>query len=127
MDLIPAPRSLVRPAEPGSYPLTAASPLVGAPGTERVAAWLRAELGAATGFDLLPGAENAGGVLLSLDEALGAEAYRLVADAEGVRLSGGSAAGVFRGAQTLRQLLGPDAYRRGPLPQRDWSVPYVTI
>lgn len=126
MDLIPAPRSLVRPAEPASYPLTAASPLAGEPGTERVAAWLRAELGAATGFDLLPGA-GGGGVRLELDETLGAEAYRLVVDADGVRLSGGSAAGVFHGAQTLRQLLGPDAYRRGPQAERDWAVPYVTI
>lgn len=126
MDLIPAPRSLVRPAEPASYPLTAASPLAGEPGTERAAAWLRAELGAATGFDLLPGA-GGGGVRLELDETLGAEAYRLVVDADGVRLSGGSAAGVFHGAQTLRQLLGPDAYRRGPQAERDWAVPYVTI
>ncbi|MBD9735654.1 beta-N-acetylhexosaminidase, partial [Streptomyces sp. H28] len=44
------------------------------------------------------------------------EAYRLtVAEGPGVEIAGGSAAGVFWGAQTLRQLLGPDAFRRAPL------------
>ncbi|MDX2297026.1 MULTISPECIES: tetratricopeptide repeat protein, partial [Streptomyces] len=31
------------------------------------------------------------------------------------------------GAQTLRQLLGPDAYRRAPLPGRTWALPYTEI
>ncbi len=131
--LVPAPRSVARPAQPGTYRLTPASSLGGEAGTERVAAWLRAELGAATGFDLLPETADAGGgVRLTLDPGLGTEAYRLVVDADGVRLTGGGAAGLFWGAQTLRQLLGADAYRRGAIraaatEPEGWSLPYVTV
>jgi len=43
-------------------------------------------------------------------------AYRLdVTPQGGVEITGGDAAGVFWGAQTLRQLLGPDAFRRAHL------------
>jgi hexosaminidase len=138
-DLIPAPLCLVEPAEPGSYPLTGATALDGEPGTERVAAWLRAELGAATGLELLPGAGGAGvgeggagaagdrGLRLSLDAGLAAEAYRLTVRAGGVELRGGSESGLFWGAQTLRQLLGPEAYRRAVIQARDWALPFVEI
>ncbi|MEY9875464.1 hexosaminidase [Streptacidiphilus sp. MAP12-33] len=124
MNLIPAPLSLAEPAGAGHYELTADTALAGGPGTERVAAWLRAELGAATGLPLLPGA---GGIGLRLDPSLAAEGYRLAVDADGVRLSGGTAAGLFWGAQTLRQLLGPEAYRRGGIKADGWSLPHVTI
>ncbi|WP_461715740.1 family 20 glycosylhydrolase, partial [Streptomyces sp. DSM 41036] len=53
---------------------------------------------------------------------------RLTADADALRITAGSAAGVFRGTQTFRQLLGPDAFRRAPLaPGRAWEVPAVAI
>ncbi|MEV6076880.1 beta-N-acetylhexosaminidase [Streptomyces sp. NPDC052069] len=55
-------------------------------------------------------------VELLIDPALAPEGYRLSVDPEsGVRVAGGGAAGVFWGAQTLRQLLGPDAFRRAPV------------
>ena len=148
LHLVPAPRSVTWPSESGTYRLTGATALGGGAGTERVAAWLRAEVGAATGFDLLPAATQAwgedggdGGVLLGIDESLGGEAYRLVVAADGVRLTGGDAAGVFWGAQTLRQLLGADAYRRGAVRDRadadadadaadaesPWTIPFVTV
>ncbi|NEB79627.1 beta-N-acetylhexosaminidase, partial [Streptomyces sp. SID14478] len=44
-----------------------------------------------------------------------------------VAIEGGAAAGVFWGAQTLRQLLGPDAYRRAPVADRTWRVPAVLV
>ncbi|CAM5325085.1 beta-N-acetylhexosaminidase [Streptomyces purpurascens] len=62
------------------------------------------------------------GIGLRLDPGMGPEEYRLVSDFSGVLVEGGSAAGVFWGAQTLRQLLGPDAYRRAPL-SRDRAWP----
>jgi hexosaminidase len=69
-----------------------------------------------------------GGVGLQLDRRLGPEEYRLVSDSDGVLIEGGDAAGAFWGAQTLRQLLGPDACRRAPLDRdRVWAVPHVTI
>ncbi|MFF8383143.1 beta-N-acetylhexosaminidase [Streptomyces kanasensis] len=72
-----------------------------------------------------PGGAHAGGtgrgtgpggvVALRLDPDLGPEAYRLTAADGAVDIAGGDAAGVFWGAQTLRQLLGPDAFRRAPV------------
>ncbi|WP_086721925.1 beta-N-acetylhexosaminidase, partial [Streptomyces angustmyceticus] len=60
--------------------------------------------------------EAADTVALALDPVLPAEGYRLAADPRwGVRITGGGPAGVFWGAQTLRQLLGPHAFRRAPL------------
>lgn len=43
----------------------------------------------------------------------------------GVRITGAGPAGVFWGVQTLRQLLGPDAFRRAQVagPDRVWRVP----
>ncbi|GAA3061071.1 hypothetical protein GCM10020000_50240 [Streptomyces olivoverticillatus] len=80
--------------------------------------------------------ERAPRIVLAVDEdiarRLGPEGHRIAvdgeADDEAVRIDGGSAAGVFRGAQTLRQLLGPDAFRRAPVhPDREWTLPRVVI
>ena len=47
---------------------------------------------------------------------LGPEGYRLPIDGRAAsRIDGGGAAGLFWGAQTLRQLLGAEAFRRAPL------------
>ncbi|MFJ6907341.1 beta-N-acetylhexosaminidase [Streptomyces griseoluteus] len=99
---------------------------------EGTARWLRATLGAATGFSLPPAdgtGENA--VRLAVDPRLtgelGAEGYRLDVTPTGADLRAGGPAGLFWGAQTLRQLLGPDAFRRAPLPGRTWRLPPVRI
>ncbi|MET9959111.1 beta-N-acetylhexosaminidase [Streptomyces sp. NPDC006326] len=135
MDLIPLPQTvdLREDAPPyafGPRPLLATGP--GAGGTAR---WLRRELGAATGWDLPeagPGA--AADIRLRLDpEGLarqGPEGHRITVDATGVELAGADAAGLFWAAQTLRQLLGPDAHRRAPLGGRGgrvWTLPYGTV
>ncbi|MFD3971989.1 beta-N-acetylhexosaminidase [Streptomyces cyaneofuscatus] len=122
--LVPKPRdvSWAGPGQ-GPYPLDEATVLSAAPGAEGVARWLRATVGAATGLELPPGTEGSR-VELSLDPALASEAYRLTVGAEAVTITGGSAAGLFWGAQTFRQLLGPDAFRRAPIaPGRTWHVP----
>ncbi|MFJ9343692.1 beta-N-acetylhexosaminidase [Streptomyces sp. NPDC101733] len=132
MDLIPAPR-VAAPREGATPYVFGPRPTLSAgPGTEATARWLRREIGAATGWDLpdAPGAR--GGVRLAIDpavaEELGDEGYRLTVDGSGVDLAGGGAAGLFWGAQTLRQLLGADAYRRAPLPGRTaWSLPPTEI
>ncbi|MER7172702.1 beta-N-acetylhexosaminidase [Streptomyces mesophilus] len=112
----------------GTYPLGAASTLCAGPGTRGVACWLRATVGAATGLPLDPGPER-GDIALRIDAELAPEAYRLtVRSGNGVRIEGGSAAGVFWGAQTLRQLLGPEAFRRAPGAGREeWGIPEVLV
>ncbi|MER7900291.1 beta-N-acetylhexosaminidase [Streptomyces sp. NPDC096046] len=127
-ELVPQPRSVV--AVPGQVRLTARSRLDAGAGTEGVGHWLRTVLGQSTGLPLHEGRRpgDGDGVTLRLAARLGPEEYRLVSDRHGVLIEGGGAAGVFWGAQTLRQLLGPDAFRRAPHgPDRAWAVPYRTI
>ncbi|MER5840986.1 beta-N-acetylhexosaminidase [Streptomyces prasinus] len=129
-ELVPAPRSVV--AGGGEVRLAAHSRLYAGPGTEGTGHWLTAVLRQATGLPLREARElgetDGDGIGLLLDPGLGPEEYRLVSDRNGVLIEGGDPAGVFRGAQTLRQLLGPDAYRRAPL-GRDLTrtVPHATI
>jgi hexosaminidase len=128
-DLVPAPRAVHGPLR-RSVPLTADTTLWAAPGTGTTERWLRAVLGPALGLPLRPGPEDArDAVRLRLDRALGPEEYRLRAVAgRGVEIAGGGAAGVFWGAQTLRQLLGPDAFRRAPVrPGARYAVPHQAI
>ncbi|GAA1432666.1 beta-N-acetylhexosaminidase [Streptomyces thermospinosisporus] len=130
MELVPAPRTVV-PSQ-GEVRLTERSGLYAGPGAEAVGRWLTGVLRQATGLPLPEEREAAGaagdGIALRLGAALGDEEYRLVSGPHGVLIEGGTAAGVFRGAQTLRQLLGPDAFRRAPLrSDRVWTVPHVRI
>ncbi|MFE6429932.1 beta-N-acetylhexosaminidase [Streptomyces rochei] len=125
-DVIPQPRRTTSGAG-GFFELGPATEVVAGDGTERTARWLRAEVGAATGLPLAPGTGPGDAVTLSLDGALGPEGYRLDVEPTGVRLAGGDPAGLFWGAQTLRQLLGPDAFRRAPLPGRRWRLPAIRI
>ncbi|WP_343239848.1 beta-N-acetylhexosaminidase [Streptomyces sp. SID12488] len=125
--LIPAPLRSVGNA--GGFVLDETTVIDAGPGTEATARWLRGVLGAATGLALPPGAGAAGETVrlrvLPEDAGhLGPEGYKLYADGDAVAIHGGGPAGVFWGAQTLRQLLGPDAFRRAPVtPGRQWLVP----
>ncbi|WP_268814603.1 beta-N-acetylhexosaminidase [Streptomyces olivochromogenes] len=128
-DVIPAPRAIEGPMRCG-VDLDAETTLWAAPGTDATARWLRATLGAALGLPLPPGPEDArNAVRLLLDDTLEPEAYRLgVVVNQGIEIRGGSAAGVFWGAQTLRQLLGPDAFRRAPVrPGRTYGIAHQII
>ncbi|SOD77058.1 hexosaminidase [Streptomyces sp. 1222.2] len=128
-DLIPAPLT-VEGLLPGGVPLDGNTTLWAAPGTQSTAHWLRSTLGAALGLWLPPGPEDArGGVRLYLDGSLEPEAYQLRAVPDrGVEIRGGGPAGVFWGAQTLRQLLGPEAFRRAPVrPGAPYGVPRQTV
>ncbi|MEU8582504.1 beta-N-acetylhexosaminidase [Streptomyces abikoensis] len=132
LDLIPAPVS-VREVPPfGRYVLDEETRVEARPGTEGVARWLRATVGAATGLPLAPGDDDDNRIVLAVDPALGRrlgpEGYRVVVDGHAVRVDGGGPAGVFWGAQTLRQLLGPAAFRRAPIaPGAGWELPMVAI
>jgi len=129
-DVIPDP-GLVTASGPGFFDMTPTTGLVAGDGTERTERWLRATLGAATGLPLPAGRTDDGAIRLAVDPAatgdLGEEGYRLDIAPTGVHLVGGGPAGLFWGAQTLRQLLGPDAFRRAPLPGRRWRLPLLRI
>ncbi|MEV4967777.1 beta-N-acetylhexosaminidase [[Kitasatospora] papulosa] len=119
--LIPAPRRADGDGGRGFVP-GGATTITAGPGTGGTERWLRTTLGAAFGLPLAPGTvgaeEAADTIELRIDPALEPEGYRLtVVPDRGVRITGGSAAGVFWGAQTLRQLLGPEAFRRAPVKQ----------
>ncbi|MDN3293667.1 beta-N-acetylhexosaminidase [Streptomyces ficellus] len=127
MDLIPAPSHLDGPYR-ASFNLGTETALAASPGTEGVARWLRATVGAALGCDLLPGTAGADRTItLRTDPSLPPEGYRLTVSSA-VEILGGSAAGVFWGAQTLRQLLGPAAHRRAcAAPGARHAIPHQTI
>lgn len=130
-ELIPQPRYARFPADGGTFEL--ADPLLNArPGTEATARWLRRELGAATGWALptpVRGEDYAGRPVIrlalrpDLAREAGAESYEIHVEPGVVLLDGADEAGLFYAAQTLRQLLGADAYRRAPLPGAVWRLP----
>ncbi|GAA4992209.1 beta-N-acetylhexosaminidase [Yinghuangia aomiensis] len=92
------------------------------------AAWFRAVVGAALGCPLPDAATpRPGTVSLGIDAGLDAEAYRLSVRPDTVVLVGGDRAGVFRGLQTLRQLLPPAALRRARIAEGPWEIPAVSI
>ncbi|GGZ51918.1 beta-N-acetylhexosaminidase [Streptomyces inusitatus] len=116
-DLIPAPRAVENGAGGGFAP-DARTTLYAGAGTGSTERWLRSVVGPALGLPLPPGeTENAENSLtLLVDDNLEPEAYRLeVVGGRGIEIRGGSGAGVFWGAQTLRQLLGADSFRRAPI------------
>ncbi|MCZ9350071.1 beta-N-acetylhexosaminidase [Streptomyces mutabilis] len=124
-DVIPQPQHVT--SQDAFFELGPDTGLVADDGAGRTERWLRATLGAATGLPLAPATGDGGEIRLSLDGELATEGYRLDVAPTGVHLAGGGPAGLFWGAQTLRQLLGPDAFRRAPLPGRRWRLPAVRI
>ncbi|MGW6460457.1 beta-N-acetylhexosaminidase [Streptomyces sp. NPDC055078] len=115
--LIPAPNSRSTPDGAGFTPGTGTT-LYAGEGTEITERWLRSTVGPALGLPLAPTGTGgaADSITLLVDETLEPEAYRLeVTSDRGVEIRGGGGAGVFWGAQTLRQLLGDDAFRRSPV------------
>jgi hexosaminidase len=128
----------VEPAEGVAFALTPATRIVTEPGwaaAADVGAYLARLLRPATGYPLPAGPapagpapdapHGAGAISLRLagsEEAPGPEGYRLEVDADGVRLWAGTGAGLFRGVQTLRQLL-PAAVERRGLHSAEFTVP----
>ncbi|GGT15019.1 beta-N-acetylhexosaminidase [Streptomyces kurssanovii] len=132
-NLIPAPRVVRSIPSAGGFVLDESTVVDAGPGTEAAARWLRRTVGAATGLLLAPGAGDDGETIrlrIDLPDAghLGPEGYKLYVNGDDIAVHGGGAAGVFWGVQTLRQLLGPDAYRKAPVAAgRRWEVPGAFI
>ncbi|MGW4895225.1 beta-N-acetylhexosaminidase [Kitasatospora sp. NPDC004240] len=125
MHLIPAPQALVRlPGE--DFPLDHSTTLTAAPALADAGRWLRGALSAATGLPLAPGTSGEG-IELVHDGALAGEAYRISVRPGRAVVTAGGPAGALWAAQTLRQLLGPDAHRRAPVRRAGWVLPGVDI
>jgi hexosaminidase len=139
--VIPVPAE-VRPGG-GAYRITAATRIVVAGGDARVravGAYTAGLLRPATGY-ALPVTHRAAvstaaisttgtGLVLALtpaDRALGEEGYRLRTTGRGVVIGARTAAGLFHGVQTLRQLLPAAVESRTAVPRADWTVPDTGI
>jgi hexosaminidase len=95
------------------------------------AAYLNAKLKPATGFELAvhTTAEAPGtGIFLTLDNdpELGDEGYELLIDKKLLTVRANQPAGIFRGVQTIRQLL-PAAIENSVIQEMDWTIPTGTI
>ncbi len=140
--LIPWPRS-VEPAE-GEFTLTEATTIaVNHPDARPVAELWADGVRLATRFPLAvvtqdsapdagtDAAPDAGAIAFRLDPdaGTGGEGYRLAVDSTGVTLTAATPAGLFYGAQTLRQLLPPAIDRGGFLNESApaWTIPAARI
>jgi len=132
--LIPLPES-VQPGE-GGFELTPDVRISVAPASDElldVAGLLAERLRAATGYAVpvvdAAGAAGPGGIHLTTlgsDPELGEEGYGLTVTPEGAALAAPGAAGLFRGIQTIRQLL-PPAIESSSVQPGPWRIAAGTI
>lgn len=135
--LIPKPVEVL--ATGSSFRLTEAtgvyvqSPPAQADEVRQVGEYLAGKLRPATGFGLpVQNVDNAppeGSIYLLLSEGdaeLGEEGYELVITEELVKLSANAPAGLFRGLQTIRQLL-PAAIEKSEVQPAPWEIATGTI
>ena len=123
-DVVPAPVS-VQPAAGTTYTLPASATIFAGAGATDVATFLATLLRRSTGYALPVASTGNGSISLLLsgaDPAVGAEGYQLDVSATAVTLRAQTAAGLFHGVQTLRQLL-PAAVESASVGPGPWTVP----
>lgn len=123
LPLTPLPQSVVRGT--GSFTVSNGATIGTAPddsGAKAAARVLAAHVRIERGLLLNP-REGAGTITLARDASIrGDEAYRLVVDARGIRISASGDRGLLYGAMTVAQLLSPDRRFGAPV-----KVPAVTV
>ncbi len=110
----------------GRYTLDAATTIVAPTALTNEANLLAARLRTVAGLPA-PVATSGTGIVLALDAKLPPEGYELVITDKGVRITGGTAAGVFYGTQTFLQTLPAEVYGMLPAPDADWSAPSLKV
>jgi hexosaminidase len=126
--LVPAPASLTRnDGEPFRLDSTSSIVVGGDADVARTGEMLAARLRASTGYAIPVVTESAtsGAIALRLSPAASGEEYQLSVTRDSVRITGTSA-GIFRGVQTLRQLL-PPAIESDMKLAGTWTIPALTI
>lgn len=134
--IVPAPASLI-PGIGAPFEVTAASG-INVVGSDSDAAAIGEHLGAllrrATGFPVPVTASAANPASRSIElrlapdlPELGEEGYRLTVTADSLRLVAHSPAGLFRGTETIRQLLPADIESEVAVARGIWPIPALTI
>ena len=132
-NLIPLPAS-IRSGQ-GTYTLHSNATITVQPDQEKirlVGGFLADCLRPATGFELPVNpaeAASSGGIILTTDGAgsdLGGEGYELLVETDGITLRASHPAGLFRGVQTIRQLLPPAIEAHSPQ-SGPWQMNCISI
>ncbi len=131
--LIPVPQKIE--VQAGAYKLQPGTQILTDAAARRTGEYLAKRLGRASGYKLKVRASGKaeagkGAVLLTTKDArtsLGPEGYELTVDPESVVVRASAPAGLFYGAQTLLQLLPPQAFAAKPVAGVDWQIPCVRI
>jgi hexosaminidase len=125
--VVPAPASL-RTLPGVSFTLTRKTRIVARPGSGTAGGYLAGILRRSTGYPIpvtgAGGSHDAISLVLSRHEK--GEAYHLAVTKASVRLEAGSVEGLFRGVQTLRQLL-PPAIESPTVKPGPWTMPGVEV
>ncbi|MBD3627542.1 family 20 glycosylhydrolase [Cyclobacterium sp.] len=114
LPIIPSPYQLEK--RDGVFEIEAGMTIAYQEGLENEAGYLNEKLESLTGVNLGSNAANGANaaIYLSLSDirvdGKQKEAYRLEIDGEGISITGGDAAGVFYGVQSLLALMGPEVY-----------------
>jgi len=134
--IIPSPASLTLTGG-APFELTRTSRITLAGSSPEMAAigdWLAGLIRRPTGFPVPVATAAAGGGLGAIElristdaPSLGEEGYQLTVTTDSVRLVASSAAGLFRGAQTIRQLLPADIESEIGVARYIWEIPALTI
>ncbi len=117
------PRPLTHEPAAGVFVLDAATKVGAPPEFAAAAQWLTATIGAATGLPLRSAHPARASIAFTHDPAIPVEGYRLAVATDHIEVAASDDAGAFYAAQTLRQLVGPAAFRAAPITGGPWEVP----
>ncbi|MDQ1727585.1 MAG: hexosaminidase, partial [Frankiaceae bacterium] len=117
------PRPLTHAPAQGTFTFDASTTVGAEPALANAAAWFTTTIAAATALPLHNTHPARASIAFMRDPQLPAEGYRLTVTTERVEVAASDDAGAFYAAQTLRQLLGPDAFRKAAVRDGPWSVP----